>query len=206
MKHSETVKQLEIRAVDAVHDLLDDVPRAEIESVEYERKVGAAYGVDGLIRFEPCRSKLCARRRGKVERSPPFCPVGSLPTRELRGATAPIRSSERRPACGSHSCQSLPVDRVARHLHRPRCRLSRSFRERATVVRRRLYRACCRRQAPHRDPCATLHLHSKGGSHLARPAARSGSGLARCRTGRSGQCELRPCEQCPPGPAGEGVA
>ena len=51
MKSSETVKQLEIRAVDAVHDLLDDVPRAEIESVEYERKVGAAYGVDGLIRL-----------------------------------------------------------------------------------------------------------------------------------------------------------
>ena len=49
LKLSESVKELEIRAVDAVRDLLGDVPSVEIESVEYERKVGAAYGVDGLI-------------------------------------------------------------------------------------------------------------------------------------------------------------
>ena len=49
MKHQETVKELEIRAVDAVRDLLGDVPSVAIESVEYDRKVGAAYGVDGLV-------------------------------------------------------------------------------------------------------------------------------------------------------------
>ena len=49
LKPSERVKALETRAVDAVRDLLGDVPSVEVESVEYERKVGHAYGVDGLI-------------------------------------------------------------------------------------------------------------------------------------------------------------
>ena len=49
LKRPETVKELEIRAVDAVRDLLGDVPSVAIESVEYERKVGAADGVDGLV-------------------------------------------------------------------------------------------------------------------------------------------------------------
>ena len=35
--------------MDAVRDLLGDVPSVAIESVECERKVGAACGVDGLI-------------------------------------------------------------------------------------------------------------------------------------------------------------
>ena len=49
LKPSEKVKELEIRAVDAVRDLLGDVPNVEVESVEYERKVARAYDVDGLI-------------------------------------------------------------------------------------------------------------------------------------------------------------
>ena len=49
LKLRERVKEAEIRAVDAVRDLLSDVPSVEVESVEYERKVGGAYGVDGLI-------------------------------------------------------------------------------------------------------------------------------------------------------------
>ena len=49
LKHYERVKELKTRAVDAVRDLLGDVPSVEVESVEYERKVGGAYGVDGLI-------------------------------------------------------------------------------------------------------------------------------------------------------------
>ena len=40
------MKELKIRAVDAVRDLLGDVPNVE---VEYERKAGRADGVDGLI-------------------------------------------------------------------------------------------------------------------------------------------------------------
>ena len=35
----------------AVRDVLDHVPRMEIEAVEYERKVDAAYGIDGMIGF-----------------------------------------------------------------------------------------------------------------------------------------------------------
>ena len=49
LKHYERVKELKTRAVDAVRDLLGDVPSVEVESVEYERKVGGAYGADGLI-------------------------------------------------------------------------------------------------------------------------------------------------------------
>ena len=49
LKPPEKVKELEIRAVDAVRDLLGDVPSVKVESVEYERKIGRAYGVDGLI-------------------------------------------------------------------------------------------------------------------------------------------------------------
>ena len=49
LKHYERVKELKTRAMDAIRDLLGDVPSVEVESVEYERKVGGAYGVDGLI-------------------------------------------------------------------------------------------------------------------------------------------------------------
>ena len=49
LKSFEKVKDLRILAVDAVRDLLGDVPSVEVESVEYERKVCRTYGVDGLI-------------------------------------------------------------------------------------------------------------------------------------------------------------
>ena len=49
MKSAKIVKELEIQAVDAVRDLLDDVPCVEVDSIEYERMVGRDYGVDGLI-------------------------------------------------------------------------------------------------------------------------------------------------------------
>ena len=43
------MKKGDIRAVDAVRDLLGDVPNVEVESVECERRVGSAYRVDALI-------------------------------------------------------------------------------------------------------------------------------------------------------------
>ena len=49
LKSIKIVNKLETRAVDAVQVLLGEVPSVKIESVEYERKVGNAYGVDGLI-------------------------------------------------------------------------------------------------------------------------------------------------------------
>lgn len=49
LKNHESVKEWEVRAVDAARDLLRDVPSVEIESVEYERRVDGACSVDGLI-------------------------------------------------------------------------------------------------------------------------------------------------------------
>ena len=49
MKSHQTMKLLETRAVDAIRDLLGHVPGVEVDSVEYESKVGHAFRVDGLI-------------------------------------------------------------------------------------------------------------------------------------------------------------
>ena len=51
MKSSETVKAFELRAVDAVRDLLLNVPSVQVDSVEYERKIGRDHGMDGLVTF-----------------------------------------------------------------------------------------------------------------------------------------------------------
>ena len=49
LKLSNIVKAADIRAVDAVRDLLGNVPGVEVESVDYERHVGPAYHVDAWI-------------------------------------------------------------------------------------------------------------------------------------------------------------
>ena len=51
MKFAETVKEAEIRAVDAVRDLLRNVPGVQVESVEHEREIGRSNIVDGLVAF-----------------------------------------------------------------------------------------------------------------------------------------------------------
>ena len=51
LKNSETVNALAIRAIEAVRDLLEQVPRVQVESVEYERKIGSDDRVDGLLTF-----------------------------------------------------------------------------------------------------------------------------------------------------------
>ena len=51
LKTYDIVKSMEIRAVDAVRDLLGNVPGVQLESVEYERKIGRDYRVDGLVGF-----------------------------------------------------------------------------------------------------------------------------------------------------------
>ena len=48
LKPIQLMKEADIRAVDAVRDLLGDVPNVEVESVECERRVGSAYRVDAL--------------------------------------------------------------------------------------------------------------------------------------------------------------
>ena len=47
------MKEAEIRAVDAARDLLGDVPGLQVESVEYERKIGRDNAVDGLVLAKP---------------------------------------------------------------------------------------------------------------------------------------------------------
>ena len=49
LKPSHVMKETDIRAVDAVRDLLGDVPNVEVESVDHERHVGSAYHVDAWI-------------------------------------------------------------------------------------------------------------------------------------------------------------
>ena len=51
LKIDHTMKEAEIRAVDAARDLLRDVPGLQVESVEYERKIGRDNAVDGLVDF-----------------------------------------------------------------------------------------------------------------------------------------------------------
>ncbi len=51
LKTPEIVKKLEVRAVDAVRDLLREVPGLQVKSVEYERKIGRDNAVDGLVGF-----------------------------------------------------------------------------------------------------------------------------------------------------------
>ena len=53
MKYRNTVKIIEFRAVEAVRYLLYNVPSVQVESVEYERKIGPTYKyrLDGLVEF-----------------------------------------------------------------------------------------------------------------------------------------------------------
>ena len=43
------MKELKVRAVDAVRDLLLNVPSVQVESVEYERTIDRGYTMDGLV-------------------------------------------------------------------------------------------------------------------------------------------------------------
>ena len=51
MKYRDTVKNIEFRAVEAVHDLLCNVPSVQVESVKYEQNFGRRYYIDGLVEF-----------------------------------------------------------------------------------------------------------------------------------------------------------
>ena len=51
MKIPDMMNRLEVRALDAVRDLLRDVPGMQIESVEYEQQIGRGNAVDGLVGF-----------------------------------------------------------------------------------------------------------------------------------------------------------
>ena len=51
MKSAKLVKTLEVRAIDAVRDLLRNVPSVQVETVEHERQIGRDYSMDGLVAF-----------------------------------------------------------------------------------------------------------------------------------------------------------
>ena len=91
MKPANEIREVGIRAVDAVRDLLGDVPSVEIESVEYERKVGPAHTVDGVIGLSYPGGNYALVLEVKSNGAPRFVPFGGLSARELRGAIAPIR-------------------------------------------------------------------------------------------------------------------
>ena len=206
LKPSERVKELEIRAVDAVRDLLGDVPNVEVESVEYERKVARAYDVDGLIGLSYPGGSYAIVVEARSNGAPRFvrsgvyqlesCVARLRQSGEANGGrrlipmlVSPYLSPESRAICTDHDVAYLDLVGNAR-LAFDTVYIERSVADKPSSETR----------AP------ALHLHPEGGSDLACPAARPGSSMARRRSGCTGQCELRPREQCPQGPAGTGMA
>ncbi len=51
MKNAESVKDVEIRMIDAVRDLIRAVPGVQVESIEDERTIGHDHGMDRLVTF-----------------------------------------------------------------------------------------------------------------------------------------------------------
>ena len=90
MKHPDTVKNLEFRAVDAIRDLLLDMPGVEVESVEYERKLGSHYTMDGLIAFTHRGSNYALVVEVKSNGAPRFVRSG---VHQLESCVARLRRS-----------------------------------------------------------------------------------------------------------------
>ena len=90
MKHADTVKTLEFRAVDAIRDLLLDMPGVEVESVEYERKLGSHYTMDGLIAFTHWGNNYALVVEVKSNGAPRFVRSG---VHQLESCVARLRRS-----------------------------------------------------------------------------------------------------------------
>ena len=90
LKSREEVKALEIRAVDAIGDLLRDVPSVEVESVEYGGKVGPARGVDGLIALRYPGGSVALAVEAKSNGAPRFVRSGVY---QLESGVARLRQS-----------------------------------------------------------------------------------------------------------------
>ena len=126
LKPAHTMKELEIRAVDAVRDLLGHVPGVEVDSVEYERNVGRAYDVDGLIGLSCPDGNYALVVEVKVNGAPRFVRSGvykleSCVARMRRSAEAsdgrrlipmlvsPYLSPESRAICTDHDVAYLDL-------------------------------------------------------------------------------------------------
>ena len=91
LKPSHVMKETDIRAVDAVRDLLGDVPNVDVESVDHERHVGSAYHVDAWIGLSYPGGSYALVVDVKPNGAPRFVRSGVHQLERLRGAIAPIR-------------------------------------------------------------------------------------------------------------------
>ena len=90
LKIAEIMKSLEIRAVDAVRDLLLNVPSVQVESVEYERMIDRGYAVDGLVAFAHGGSNYALVVETKSNGAPRFVRSG---VHQLESCVAQMRRS-----------------------------------------------------------------------------------------------------------------
>ena len=84
------VKNPAIQALDAVRNLLGDVPSVEVESVEYERKIGRTYGVDGLVGLSYAGGRYAIIVEVKSNGAPRFVRSGVY---QLESCVARLRRS-----------------------------------------------------------------------------------------------------------------
>ncbi len=90
MKNAELVKKMEVRAIDAVHDLLLDVPGLRVEAVHYERQLGRDHRMDGLIAFTHRDSNYALVVEVKSNGAPRFVRSG---VHQLESCVARLRRS-----------------------------------------------------------------------------------------------------------------
>ena len=78
------------RAVDAVRDLLRNVPSVQVESAKYERDIGRDYGVDGLVAFAHRGGNFALVVEAKSNGAPRFVRSGVY---QLKSCVARLRRS-----------------------------------------------------------------------------------------------------------------
>ena len=171
MKSAESVKEVEIRAIDAVRGLLRDVPGVHVRSVEHERKIGRDRGVDGRVAFSHRDGSHALVVEVRPDGAPRFVRAGiyRLESRvarlrrsgEAEGGTrlipmivSPYLSPESRAVCLDHDTAYLDL------VGNARLAFDAVYIERAVAERPRLG-----------DPCPALDLLSEGGGDPACPAA-----------------------------------
>ena len=90
LKNAETVKKLNVQAVDAVRGLLLNLPSVQVESVEYERNVGPDHGIDGLVAFAHCDGHYALVVEVRSNGAPRFVRSG---VHQLESCVARLRRS-----------------------------------------------------------------------------------------------------------------
>ena len=126
LKGAKIVKNMEIQAVDAVRDLLEDVPCVEVDSIDYERMVGRDYGVDGLIGMRYAGKRYALVVEVKSNGAPRYvrsgvyhlesCVARLRQSREVNGGrrlipmlVTPYLSPESRAICRDHDVAYLDL-------------------------------------------------------------------------------------------------